>query len=201
MKKVIISVFAALIFILTMPVVNAIEKPEITDHEKVTIYLFRGEGCGHCQNAISYFLSLGDEYKDYIEVKAYEVWKNQNNSALAADVAKEVGTEYTGGVPLIVVGEQYLGGFGQDSGEELVKIALQYYEDEDYKDVVKEKLKEKDYDETQESLKEAAVSEGLTSEIQTPDSESTGKYDAIIIVGIFAVLIGGFAALIVIGKK
>lgn len=201
MKKIIISVLAALMFILTMPVVNAIEKPEVTDHEKVTIYLFRGEGCGHCQNAISYFLSLGDEYKDYIEVKAYEVWKNQNNSALAADVAAAVGTEYTGGVPLIVVGEKYIGGFGQNSGEELVNYALEYYQDKDYKDVVKEKLKEKDYDETQETLNEAAISEGLTSEIQAPDAETSGKYDTLIIVSIFAVLIGGFAALIVIGKK
>lgn len=199
MKKFIISIIATIMFSLMAPVVNATTKPEVTDHEKVTIYLFRGEGCGHCQNAISYFYSLGDEYEDYIEVKAYEVWKNENNSALAADVAEDVGTEYTGGVPLIVVGEQYLSGFGEGSGEQLVNLALQYYQDDEYKDVVQENLKENTYGETEETIKEAAIAEGLIS----ADDVATegGKYDTLIIVGIFVVLIGGFAALVVIGKK
>ena len=198
MKKVLLTIIAVIFVVFTTPIVKAIEKPEVTDHEKVTIYIFRGEGCGHCQNAISYFYSLGNEYEDYIDIKIYEVWKNENNSALAADVAKDIGTEYTGGVPLIVVGEKYIGGFGEDSGEELIKMALEYYEDEDYHDVVEENLAKKDYEETSETVKEAAISEGL---IKNTVEEESGKYDALIIIGIFAVLIGGFAALVVIGKK
>lgn len=198
MKKILLTIITTFLLVLSAPVVNAIEKPEVTDHEKITIYIFRGEGCGHCQNAISYFYSLGDEYEDYIDVKIYEVWKNENNSALAADVAEDIGTEYTGGVPLIVVGEKYIGGFGEGSGEDLIEMALDYYQDEDYKDVVEENLAENSYGETSETVEEAAISEGLITETA---KEENGKYDTLIIVSIFVVLIGGFAALVVIGKK
>ena len=196
MKKTILTIISILTFFIMVPVVNAIEKPEITDHEKVTIYIFRGEGCGHCKEALTYFYGLGDEYKDYLEVKAYEVWKNSNNTELVKDVAIEIGTEYTGGVPLIVVGEKYVSGYGAGTGDELVKYALEYYQDDEYRDVVKEKLANKNYEETQESLKEAAQSEGLIAM-----SSESGKYDAVIIIGIFVVLIGGFAALVFVSKK
>lgn len=196
MKKTILTIISILTLFIMVPVVNAIEKPEITDHEKVTIYIFRGEGCGHCKEALTYFYGLGDEYKDYLEVKAYEVWKNSNNTELVKDVAIEIGTEYTGGVPLIVVGEKYVSGYGAGTGDELVKYALEYYQDDEYRDVVKEKLANKNYEETQESLKEAAQSEGLIAM-----SSESGKYDAVIIIGIFVVLIGGFAALVFVSKK
>jgi len=199
MKKIILSVITMMMLFVMMPLVKAIEKPDVTDHEKVTIYIFRGEGCGHCQHAISYFYSSGDEYADYLEVKTYEVWKNANNASLATDVAKEVGTEFTGGVPLIVVGEKYVGGFGDGTGEELVQYALDYYQDDEYKDVVKEMLANKTYDETLETLEEAAISEGLISSSQ--NDQDGGKYDVLIIVGIFVVLIGGFTGLIIAGKK
>lgn len=199
MKKIILTIIATIMVFVMMPTVNAIEKPEITDHEKVTIYIFRGSGCGHCQHALSYFYSLGDEYADYIEVKAYEVWTNTNNAELATDVAEEVGTEFTGGVPLIVVGEKFIGGFGDDSGEELINYALDYYQDDEYRDVVKEKLSKKTYGETEETLIEAVTAENLVS--TTPAPAEGGKYDAIIVVAIFVVLIGGFAGLVIAGKK
>ncbi|MBE6157025.1 MAG: hypothetical protein E7161_04720 [Firmicutes bacterium] len=199
MKKVILSTIAIMLMFVMMPFVRAIEKPEVTDHEKVTIYIFRGEGCGHCQNAISYFYSLGDEYADYLEVKAYEVWKNANNASLAKDVAAEVGTSFTGGVPLIVVGEKYVGGFGEGTGAELIQYALDYYQDEEYRDVVEEKLANKSYDETVETIAEAAISEGLIG--GNAATQETGKYDTLIIIGIFVVLIGGFAGLVIAGKK
>jgi len=195
MKKIILSIITVLMIFVMMPLVKATEKPEVTDHEKVTIYIFRGEGCGHCKNAITFFANLGNEYEDYLEVKTYEVWKNSNNALLAKDVAEEIGTEFTGGVPLIVVGEKYVGGFGDGTGEELIEYALEYYQDKEYRDVVKEKLSDKEYGEDMETLKEAAASEGIAI------NEPAGKYDALIIIGIFVVLIGGFAALIYAGKK
>jgi len=52
------------------------------------------------------------------------------------------------------------------------------------------------------SLKDAYELEENKSNTNTPQPEvEGGKYDAIIIIGIFVVLIGGFAALVVVGKK
>lgn len=198
MKKILLSVVAFVMLFVMVPFVNAIEKPEVTDHEKVTIYLFRGEGCSHCYDALTYFYDIKDEYSDYLEIKVYEVWKNTNNAELAKDVAEAIGTEFTGGVPLIVVGEKYVGGFGDGSGEELLEYALDYYQDKNYKDVVEEKLANKTYGETLETLEEAALAEGVVMNTSTHES---GKYDTLIVIGIFVVLIGGFAGLVIAGKK
>ena len=37
--------------------------------------------------------------------------------------------------------------------------------------------------------------------LEVEEESETGKYDTIIIIGIFAVLIGGFVGLIMVGKK
>lgn len=56
MKKVVLSILVALC-LLIMPNAKAadIELPTLTDHEKVTVYLFRSSGCSHCQDFIEYF--------------------------------------------------------------------------------------------------------------------------------------------------
>ena len=85
MKKVISSLVVILMSLFMITNVKAIEKPKVTDHEKVTIYIFRGHGCSACRNAINYFSSLGNEYDDYFEVVTYETWENSNNKQLADD--------------------------------------------------------------------------------------------------------------------
>ena len=211
MKKIILSL-VTIFMILVGSNVKAIEKPEVTKHEKVTIYIFRGDGCGHCANAINYFNKLGDEYADYFEVKTYETWYNENNNKLGKAVAEKFDYEFDG-VPFIVVGEKYVGGFGSATGETLIKYALDYYQDKNYKDVVAETLKKIDYEVEETSISEALNEEGQangnTNENTNQNTigqnygstSSAGKYDAVIIVGLFVVLIGGIAGLVVVGRK
>lgn len=209
MKKIILSLITIVMSFIIFTNVKAIEKPEVTNHEKITIYIFRGNGCGHCANAINYFNELGDEYADYFEVKTYETWYNENNNNLGKAVAEKFDYEFDG-VPFIVVGEKYVGGFGSTTGETLIEYALDYYQDKKYKDVVKETLKEIDYDVEETSIKDALNEEGqinentnqnTTNNAYGEESSSGGKYDAIIIVGLFVLLIGGMAGLVIVGRK
>lgn len=114
----------------------AVELPETTDHEKVTIYLFKGNGCPHCQHAEEFFKSLGEEYKTYFNVVAYEVWYNKENSSLAQSVATALGDKF-GGVPYIVIGDSYhTAGFADYMGESIINAAFEEYKNENYVDVV-----------------------------------------------------------------
>ena len=98
--------------------VNALTKPDINSGEKVTIYLFEGDGCTFCTKAITYFAGIGDEYKDYFDIMAYEVWYNSENAALLEEVKKELDREDTKGVPFIMIGRDFqLVGFDESRGE------------------------------------------------------------------------------------
>lgn len=106
---------------------------------KVNVYLFRGEGCPHCEEAIEWFdntLSKDEEYSSKYELVQYEVWYDQNNSELMDKVAKALGTEASG-VPFIVIGDKYFSGFSSSVSPDQIKEAINtYYDNSEYTDVV-----------------------------------------------------------------
>ena len=194
MKKLLIS----LICLLTLCVANVhadeIELPEVTDHEKVTIYIFRGNGCGFCKKALTYFNENASKYSDYLEVKTYEVYNNSANSTLMNAVGQHFGDD-TGGVPYIVVGSTYHdSGFTDALGEEMVKAALTEYQNKDYKDVVSE-IAEEHSSAKITTLYDACVEDGIIV------VERDKSNDAWIVLAIFAVIIGGGVGLIALSRK
>lgn len=118
---------------------NANTNPNINTSKEniVTIYIFRGEGCPHCEHAIEYFKE--NVKNKNIQVKAYETWYNDNNSKLMNFVADKLKADVTG-VPFIVIGDYYKVGFGD--GEELLKEATKRVKDKDFKNVVETVLEE-----------------------------------------------------------
>ena len=135
-----------LLFIITMlfaiPVANAtvITKPQVTNHEKVTIYLFWASWCPHCHDFLEYFSDKYDEYSDYFEIVTYQLdtdyeINNLENSNLLDAVRKEVGYDGSG-IPFIIVGNWYQVGFGSD-GSNIIEEALKAYQSSKYTDVVK----------------------------------------------------------------
>ena len=178
---------------------SAIEKPKVTDHEKINVYIFRGSGCSHCYDALTYLYGLDGEYDDYFKVVTYEVWGNQNNSALAKAVAAKLGDEF-GGVPYIVIGNKSFAGFGSSTGTEIIETALEAYKNKKYKDVVASVIKSGNYDVVSQTLSEAAYEEGIT-EVVPPKVEEEKKDDTWIVLAVFVVIIGGFGALIYSSRK
>lgn len=199
MKKFLLSI--AIVASLLLTNVKAIELPEVTDHEKVTIYIFRGHGCSHCYDALTYFYENASKYSEYLEIKSYEVWNDSTNRDLMLDVAESLGDEASG-VPYIVIGDSYsTAGFGTKTGEELVEKALEEYQNKKYKDIVAKYAKKGEYN--AETLAEACEQEGIpdTTETSNQKSTSSGKYDGWIITGILIVVLGGTAALILSNRK
>lgn len=190
MKKILIAILC--LFSLCLVNVNADELPEVTDHEKVTIYIFRGDGCGYCKKALTFFNNLGDTYKDYFVVKTYEVWSDSTNSSFMNAVASELGDTLKG-VPYIVVGEYTVNGFDDSIGAKLVEEALKEYQNKEYKDKVSEV--KKGYAVNELSLYDACVAE----EIIKP--ERNALVDAIVVMSIFGTIIGGGVALVIFSRK
>lgn len=107
--------------------------------DKVNVYIFRGEGCPHCEEALEFFdeLSKDEEYSKMYNLKTYEVWYDEDNSALMKDVAEALEEEVSG-VPYIVIGTKTFAGYAASMSGQVKDAIKAAYEDDDYKDVVKE---------------------------------------------------------------
>lgn len=80
---------------------------------KVDAYLFYGDGCPHCEKEINFFESIKDEYLD-LNITSYEVYHSKDNSLLMQKVANYLGAD-RGGVPFLIIGDEYFVGFGEES--------------------------------------------------------------------------------------
>lgn len=149
-----------LAFVLFIPFVINVKAEETNENKeeakKITIYLFRGEGCPHCAEAEEWFeeLDKDEEYSKYYELKDFEVWYDENNATLMDDVAKALDTE-ANGVPFIVIGKKYFSGFSSEMEDDIKTAIKEAYESDDYKDIVAE-VKEGTY-KTDEEKKTATT--------------------------------------------
>lgn len=107
-------------------------------NDKVNVYLFRGNTCSHCFDSVVFFASIAEEYGEYFNLKAYEVWNNKDNSDIMNKVADELDDE-VGGVPYIVVGNKSWNGYTDSYGEEIKEAIKSEYNKESSKryDVIK----------------------------------------------------------------
>ena len=201
MKKVFLGVLVALSLAL-MPNVKAAEDdlPVITDHEKVTIYLFRSKTCGHCHDFLEYFAENYYKYQDYFEIVTYEV-RNADNYELMTTVKERMGEEVDGSIPYIVIGNNFDQlGFGTD-GTDIIEEALNAYEDESYVDYVNQIIEEENLDPAETSLEEAASEIGASVVGLNGEDPDAGLSDGAIVAIIFGILILGFGGLVLYSRK
>lgn len=201
MKKVFLGVLVALSLAL-MPNVKAAEDdlPVITDHEKVTIYLFRSKTCGHCHDFLEYFAENYYKYQDYFEIVTYEV-SNADNYELMTTVKERMGEEVDGSIPYIVIGNNFDQlGFGTD-GTDIIEEALNAYEDESYVDYVNQIIEEENLDPAETSLEEAASEIGASVVGLNGEDPNAGLSDGAIVAIIFGILILGFGGLVLYSRK
>lgn len=139
--------FAVLFLILLM--IPFVAKAE---SKKINVYIFRGEGCPHCEEALEFFDSLekDEEYSKYYNLVKYEVWNNKDNAKLMEEVAKAYDEEASG-VPYIIIGEKTYSGYSSASDDEIKEAIKAAYNDKEYKDIVKE-VKEGTFKSDKDSL-------------------------------------------------
>lgn len=152
MKKVILSLVTILLLFGFVTGVNAgtdsknketeTEKKETKKEEKiscdkkVTVHLFWGNGCPHCETAIKYFDTLKNTYGECFELAKYETWYDKDGRTLLEDVAGYLG-EDVGGVPYIVIGEDTFSGYSSALNEKIENAITSNANNDDYVDVVK----------------------------------------------------------------
>lgn len=129
MRKILsyIIAFVSLFFLVTP--VNALE------NDKITLYLFHGDGCPHCADEQEFLESIEEDYSD-LNVEKYEVWYNEENSNFMNEVKEKLNIN-TNGVPLTIIGETTIVGYS-DATQGKIKRAIEYYRDNEYVNVVEE---------------------------------------------------------------
>lgn len=89
------------------------------DENKVNIYFFWGSTCPHCKAEFAFFDEIKEEYGNYYNLYAYEVWENENNAKIMNQFANALNEEVTG-VPYTIIGDESFTGFGESSKEEFI---------------------------------------------------------------------------------
>ena len=128
--------------------VKQLEEADLSNYEeskkKVNVYFFRGSTCSHCFEATVFFANIAKEYGQYFNLKAYEVWSNNDNASLMEKVGKKLGDDVSG-VPYIVIGKKSWTGYAS-SYDDAIKseIKSQYDKNSSNRDDVVKNLNVKD---------------------------------------------------------
>lgn len=107
------------------------------DDKQITIYMFRGNGCGYCRNFLTFLNSITNEYGKYFKVVGFEVWSNEDNSKLLDKVSSFMGSE-AGGVPYIIIGDKVFPGYAESYDEDIKTAIKELYDSEEKYDVFEE---------------------------------------------------------------
>ncbi len=196
MKKIINLLLIMAIFLIgcgSKVSASKLDLPEVTDHEKIVVNLFYGDGCHFCHNLLTYISENYDVLKDYIDIHGYETWSNKPNSTFLGEVKTALvpDTEQFG-VPFMVIGDEYLIGANTT---EFLNLIKKYYTDETYSNKTFESLLAS----TKAEIKEETYDEVMaTSGLKTPESNVP---DWLVITIILVVLVGGIGGLFFISRK
>lgn len=128
MRKKLFILGILLFMIFTLPV-------RAKESDEITLYLFYGDGCPHCREEEIFLKQIEKKY-DQLQIKMYEVWYNEENAELLKEV-QQVFEIKRNGVPTTIIGKNVMTGFGTGTGSK-IKRAIEYYQEEEYVDVVKQ---------------------------------------------------------------
>ncbi len=153
MKKILIFLTAFLII------------PLGADAKSVTINLFYGQECPHCEEEQEYLEQIKDRYGDNVDIKKYEVWHNTSNDKLLTKV-REVLKNDDKGVPYTVIGDTGLTGYNDNVASQITKLIAQNLKDPTI-DVVSyvEQGKEISVAENEKKIEDSFVSVPIIGEV------------------------------------
>lgn len=198
MKKILFSLIIVLYLFIGMPV---------SAKEKVPVYMFSKDGCSACLAAQEYFEELQEDYPDLFELREIVVFYGSKWTAVSEDRTNLLIKVYEyfdedsskAATPTIVIGNYHTIGLPSDTDK--VYDAIVDAQKNKTEDKVQKLINELELD--LEDLLEYDSSNytDTTTSTTTNTNDASGEYDTIIIIGIFVVLIGGLAGLVVAGKK
>jgi len=84
------------------------------ESKAINLYLFYGEGCPHCAKEKVFLDELKSEYQEKIDITEYEIYYNKKNADIFEQTIEEMNVD-VGGVPFLIVGDEYFIGYGSDA--------------------------------------------------------------------------------------
>lgn len=160
--------------------------------DKITLYLFYGDGCPHCAEEKLFLDEIKGSY-DNFEIVMYEVWKDKDNQDFLNKVKSELGIERSG-VPVTIIGDTYMVGWSE-ALEGRVTRAIRFYKNNEYTDVV-EQIKNGTYVKPVEEESSFEKEEEKSDEDATIDVPLIGKVNlknvSLTTAGVVLGLIDGF---------
>lgn len=94
--------------------------------KQVTIYMFRGQGCPHCQEFLEFLNDLSKEegykFKLVAFLTTFGGYKEPENDELMSNVAEQLGVQAQG-VPFIIIGDQSFPGYAS-AYDDQIKSAI-----------------------------------------------------------------------------
>lgn len=93
---------------------QAFEYSEDKDQGDLTLYVFWGNGCSHCEAAKPFLAKLDETYPS-LRIRGYEVWYNETNAALFTKMADFFKLPEAGrGTPTFFLGDRSFVGYSED---------------------------------------------------------------------------------------
>ncbi len=127
-KKLLILIISILSFFSFSYIVNA---------KEVNVYVFHGETCPHCNEAIEYLNSIKDKYD--LNIIKYEIWNNDENKEIMMDMADYL--DFTvRGVPFVIIDNTPITGYSSKVTDETYKYHIKLASKESFVDKVGIKL-------------------------------------------------------------
>lgn len=119
--------------------------------DKITIYMFRGNGCAYCKSFLNYLKdSLLDKYGDKFKIVSFEVWYNSENASLMQEVASFLNDD-ADGVPYVIIGDKTFVGYSESLNSEIESAITTLYNSSNRYDVFEEMNKTTDDEKTNTS--------------------------------------------------
>ena len=134
MKKLLLFIVLILSIIFTFYSLNGVKAQD--SDKPVVMHLFYGEGCPHCAKEIDFLDKKLPEWGEKVEFHKYESYYNSQNAQYFNE-ALEIFQIEQGGVPFLIIGDQYLLGYGSDetTGAE-IEALVNYCSENSCEDVV-----------------------------------------------------------------
>lgn len=107
----------------------------LEEQTQANIYMFRGSGCSHCRDFLTFLNDSLAEYGKYFRLRAYEVWENDDNAKLMEDAAEVLDTEIEG-VPFIIIGKEYFFGYSESMKDDIIAAIKKEYEAEEKTNII-----------------------------------------------------------------
>lgn len=99
-------------------------------NDQAIVYMFRGQGCGFCRKFLTFINSISKEYGKYFKLISFEVWNDQQNSALFSKMYSVTGVP-TEGVPYVIIGSKVFDGYTASYDEQIKEAIMNEYKQKD----------------------------------------------------------------------